>query len=263
MPISPVLGRGPPVPEAAGGVDFAGIRAQTNYFWVMLAASIPNIAPWWQKLAFNWFDLVLVVVLAFGLWRGRKRGMSREVLPTLKWLVLVLAAGLGCEAFAGLLTKSGISSGLLTFAKNFLDSAATERGVAFTFSYLIISLVVVTIFAGIQRAYKAKLEGSNAFGSGEYYLGMGAGILRYACILIFSMALLNGPYYSQAEIAAKSAYDKKEFGGGLYNGSYFPHFYEIQEAVFIKSLTGPTLRNNLMIMLVNTGAGDTKTAVKH
>ena len=228
----------------------------------MFAAAIQKTTPWWEKLAFNWFDVVLVAVLAFGLWRGRKRGMSREVLPTAQWLVMVIAAGLGCEPFAMLLMQSGVAKSLQTFVKNFLESNATERGAAFVFSYLIIALVVVIGFGFLKRAAKAKLEGSNTFGGSEYYLGMLAGIIRYACVLVFALALLNGPFYSLAEVSAREAYDKKEFGGGLYNGSYFPHFYEMQEQVFKKSLTGPPIKTGLARLLINTGA-DAKKAAHH
>ena len=229
----------------------------------MFAAVISESAPWWHRLAFNWFDLLLVAVLAFGLWRGRKRGMTREVLPSSQWVALVLVAGLGYAHLAALLTQSGISKGLLTFMKSFLESSATEHGTAFAFGYLLLALGVSIVFVFIQRAFKAKLEGSNTFGGSEYYLGMGAGAIRYACMLIFFLAILNAPVYSPAEIAAKSAYDKKEFGGGLYNGNYFPHVYEVQEAVFKKSLTGPFLKSGLMILLVNSGAGETKPASPH
>ena len=42
-----------------------------------------------DKLPFNWFDFVLVVVLVVGVFRGRKHGMSEELLPLLKWLAIL------------------------------------------------------------------------------------------------------------------------------------------------------------------------------
>jgi hypothetical protein len=52
----------------------------------MFAAVIPNRPARGTAFAFNWFDVALVLVLAFGFWRGRKRGMTKELLPTLQWL---------------------------------------------------------------------------------------------------------------------------------------------------------------------------------
>jgi hypothetical protein len=46
------------------------------------------------KMPFNWFDILVVVVLLLGAWRGRKHGMSQEFIPLLKWVALVLVCGL-------------------------------------------------------------------------------------------------------------------------------------------------------------------------
>ena len=46
-----------------------------------------------NSLPFNWFDLVVLLVLIAGLHYGRKRGMSEELLPLLKWICLVI----GCS----------------------------------------------------------------------------------------------------------------------------------------------------------------------
>ena len=152
----------------------------------MFAAAITRTTPWYQHLAFNSFDLALVGLLAFGFWRGRKRGMSRECLPLLFWLGVVLAGGFG-YAIVGdqFLNGSAIKT---VYGKHF-----TNRTAVFVWSYLLIALVVYIVFAALSRAFKAKLEGSNAFGGSEYYLGIIAGILRYACILL---AVLAGCWFA-------------------------------------------------------------------
>jgi adenylate cyclase len=43
-----------------------------------------------DALPINGFDLVLVVVLVLGVYRGRKLGMSNELLPLLMWLAILL-----------------------------------------------------------------------------------------------------------------------------------------------------------------------------
>ena len=53
-----------------------------------------------NNLPINWFDVVFVAVMGFGLWRGRKNGMSKEVMPLFQWLTLVLASGMGYTLFA-------------------------------------------------------------------------------------------------------------------------------------------------------------------
>jgi len=54
----------------------------------MIAAAAP---PATNGMPFNWFDVFVVVLLGFGLFRGRRNGMSKELLPTLQWVVLVPA----------------------------------------------------------------------------------------------------------------------------------------------------------------------------
>jgi hypothetical protein len=83
---------------------------------------------------------------------------------------------------------------------------------------------------------------------------MVSGVLRYGCILIFALALLNAPHYTQADNLAAKAFNNRWFGGGMsgYSGDFFPTLSEIQASVFKDSLTGPFLKNNLSVLLVNT-----------
>ena len=48
-----------------------------------------------DQLPINLFDLVVIAVVIAGLARGRKHGMSEELLGLLKWLVILF----GCAAF--------------------------------------------------------------------------------------------------------------------------------------------------------------------
>jgi hypothetical protein len=117
------------------------------------------------------------------------------------------------------------------------------------------------VFAGLRQKFNPKLEGSNFFGSYEYYWGVAAGLIRYLCIMLVALALLNAPLYSSAEIAANKAYNNRWFGGGLkgYNGDFIPSIDELQDAVFKRSLVGKLIKDNLSILLINTGG----TAKKH
>ena len=47
-----------------------------------------------DQLPINLFDLVVIAVLAVGIFRGRKHGMSEELLSLLKWLAILF----GCAA---------------------------------------------------------------------------------------------------------------------------------------------------------------------
>jgi uncharacterized membrane protein required for colicin V production len=204
-------------------------------FAIMIAALLPSSVSL-DHLPVNWFDVTLLIVLGFGIFRGRKNGMTKEVIPTLQWVSAVVAAGL---AYAPLALTYNSSNGLGT-----LWSAVL--------AYLTIALLVFFIFSGIKRVFVQKLEGSNIFGSGEYYLGMPSGMIRYACILIFCLALLNARVYTAAELAQIQAYNQRWYGGGIYSGDYVPNLHNVQDAVFQKSFVGPYLTNYLATWLIQT-----------
>ncbi|MDE3066886.1 MAG: hypothetical protein KGJ60_04960, partial [Verrucomicrobiota bacterium] len=111
---------------------------------------------------------------------------------------------------------------------------------------------VYLIFAFINRAMTKKVETSNYFGAREFYLGIPAGMIRFACMLLAALALLNAPFYTEEQIEAQRAADEKNFGGGMFSGNYFPHLSIIQRQVFRDSFTGPLIRRYLDAMLVST-----------
>jgi hypothetical protein len=74
---------------------------------------------------------------------------------------------------------------------------------------------------------------------------MFAGLIRYFCILLVAMALVNAPVYTSAEIAARAAYMHETYGGGQggFSGDLFPGMSEIQEQVLKQSFIGASLKN--------------------
>ena len=199
----------------------------------MIAAAAP---PATNGMPFNWFDMAVVVVLGFGLFRGRRNGMSKELLPLLQWLVMVTVCGLGYTMLAGVL------AGLIP-----------DKLWNCLVAYLALALAVFIVFTILKRQLDDKLVKSNYFKGGEYYLGMLSGMVRYACVLLFVLALLNAPVYTPAEIAQQTAFDQKNFGGGLFAGNYFPHLFQVQAAVFKDSFLGPHIKDNAGMLLINTG----------
>jgi hypothetical protein len=221
----------------------------------MLLAVIQKTVPWYQQAAFNWFDVVLAGLLAFGFWRGRKRGMTKELLPTLQWLSILLVAGFGHVFLGDWLLQRG-------YIREVFGGQFKERTAALLSAYLAIALVILTIFTMLQRKYNPKLEGSNIFGGNEYYWGVVAGLVRYVCLVLVALALLNAPFYTAEDIAKKKAYNNRWYGGGLkdYNGDFIPTVYEVQDSIFKQSLIGPFVKDTLPMLLINTGGPAKKTA---
>jgi uncharacterized membrane protein required for colicin V production len=218
----------------------------------MVASTVPNNN---FHFTFNWFDVALVLVLGFGFWRGRRRGMTKELLPCLQWITILVGAGLGHIFLADLLQQQGL-------VRNVFGNHFDERTAALMSAYILIFLAVFIVFAILRRNLNPKLEGSNIFGGNEYYWGICAGLVRYLCMLLVGLALLNAPFYTPTEIKAKQAYNNRWYGGGLngYSGDFIPTVYEVQDSVFKKSLVGPFIKEDLSVILINSTAAPKKTA---
>jgi len=191
-----------------------------------------------DALPFNAFDLLLVVILAAGIYTGRKEGMSGGLIPLLRWLCIVFICAVAYEPLGNLFnTSTTIFSSLTCYLIAYVGSA----------------LIIVATFIGIKRALGGKLLGSDVFGSTEYYFGMGSGLVRFACIVLAFLALLNARLYSSAEIKAREKYVND-----VYGKDYFPGLQALQSTVFEKSLTGPWIKENLSFLLIKPTAPEDK-----
>ena len=208
---------------------------------MIVAAVPPTNSMSLDRVPFGWFDVALVAMIVFGIFRGRKNGMTKEVLPMLHWLATVLVCGLTYDLVGHILT----------------NYARMKRLPGDLCAYLFVAFLLFLLFQSLKKALAPRLEGSSLFGSSEYYLGAMSGMVRFACMVVFALALLNAPYYSAAEIAATQAYNARTYGGGLqgFNGNFFPSIQSIQEQVFQKSFAGPYIHQYLRVLLIDTEAG--------
>lgn len=184
-----------------------------------------------MSMPFNWFDIAILLVLALGVQRGRKHGMSTEVILVIRWLAIIVVGGL-CYGMVGDVIS---------------DNSVFTRLSSYLMAYTVIALVITVAFLAIKKMANGKLVGSDVFGSGEYYLGMMAGLVRYACILIFGLALLNAPLYTQKDID-----DDTRFQNDVYGSTFFPKLYTVQADVFKKSFVGPHIHDQLGFLLINS-----------
>jgi uncharacterized membrane protein required for colicin V production len=181
------------------------------------------------NLPFNFFDVLLVVVLVVGILRGRKHGMSEELLGLLKWIGILVVCALAYEPMGKLLT----------------DTSPFSLLASYVIAYLSAALIILALFAGIKRALGGKLLGSDIFGKAEYYLGMGSGLVRFVCMLLVALALLNARYYSPAEVEAS-----QKFQNEVYGSNFFPTLQTVQATVFERSLIGPWIKDHLSFLLI-------------
>jgi hypothetical protein len=181
------------------------------------------------KLPINWFDILVIVVLLVGYSRGRKHGMSKEFLEVLKWMTVVLVGAIGYEPL-GIWLDSTLHIGAL---------------ISFILAYCFVAVLVWLLFTFLNASLGRKLEGSDTFGKGEFYLAMPAGMLRFACILLFLLALLNARLYHTAEIKAMHKFQDDNYGS-----QFFPTLSSIQAEVFEASLVGTTIKKHMSFLLI-------------
>jgi uncharacterized membrane protein required for colicin V production len=192
-----------------------------------------------ENFTVSWIDLAVVALLGFGLWRGRKRGMSEELLDIIKWAVILVVAGLLYEPSGRLLSE-------LTSVFSLLSCYVTM--------YIALALLVVLFISMIRKSVGAKLVGSDVFGAAEYYLGMMAGAFRYACIILVGMAFLNARYYSPEELRAGTKYQEDNFGT-----TFFLTWPDLQQEVFKRSFAGRLTHEYLNVVLIRPTAGEGKS----
>ena len=183
-----------------------------------------------DQFPLNLFDFVLVGVLVAGVLRGRKHGMSEELLEVLKWVVVLCACAVAYEPLGRLFSQTTRVFSLLT---------------CYLLSYIAIAIVVFVIFAMVKRSLGGKLLGSDIFGQAEYPLGMGSGLLRFSCMLLTALALLNARLFTPAEVKAM-----ERFQDDVYGSNFFPTLHTLQSTVFERSLTGPWLKENLSFLFI-------------
>jgi len=187
------------------------------------------------NLPFNLFDILLAVVLIGGIVRGRTHGFTLELLSMLRWLTIVLVCAAVYQPAGALIAATGLFD-LLT---------------CYLFSYLGVALLVFLLFSILERRLAPKLLGSDIFGRGEYFLGMGSGLLRFLSILLVGLALLNAREFTPFELRNMERYQEETYGTDI-----FPGLHSLQVAVFERSFTGGFIKEDLGFLLIKPTASD-------
>lgn len=176
-----------------------------------------------DTLNINLFDFIVIGVLIAGILRGKKRGISEELLDFLMWGAIVIGG-----AFA----YKPIGVALMTYA-NLPVMWANILG------YLLSATILFFVFNAIKRAVGEKLVHSDAFGRMEYFLGMAAGGIRFLCVLVFLISIVHAKFTTPAERAAQKKMQQDNFGSIT-----LPTFESMQESIFYQSQSGTFLEKN-------------------
>jgi uncharacterized membrane protein required for colicin V production len=193
-----------------------------------------NLSP---SFSLNWFDATAAVWLIIGVYRGRKHGMSEELLLVLQWALIVVVGSLVYQPLGTQLAQTPVFNLLW----------------AYITVYVLAAILIRTILVKLKVAMGEKVFGSDTFGRGEYYLGMLAGLLRFAFMALFFMALMNARIITKAELAATAKWQSKDL-----EGIKLPTYGSVQQAVLFESQTGIATRRYLGDFLIHSTASDPK-----
>jgi uncharacterized membrane protein required for colicin V production len=188
------------------------------------------------NITFNWFDLVAAGALLLGAVFGRKKGLSEELLPLFQWLAVVVVGALYYEPIGRFLAGYTQLSLL----------------VAYVLSYIAIIAFHMLLFNFVKRAVGDKLVSSDVFGRYEYLLGMGAGFLKAAALILVFLALMNAKFVDPEKVAAMAKSQQENFGS-----ISFPTFGTVQNAVLRESSVGQFAGRHFKEQLIKaTDPGD-------
>jgi uncharacterized membrane protein required for colicin V production len=192
---------------------------------ILLAVTPPKV----DYAKFNYFDVIVVVWLIIGLLRGRKRGMSQELLPTLQWLGIVIVCGMFYWSLSPLVHQYA------QFGTLWSNITA----------YFLIAVGIHLIYMWFKQMLGTKLVEKDPFGRAEFYLGMMAGVVRFGCILLVALSLMNSYVETAAELAQTEKFQKDNF-----SDIRFPTYGEFQQDVLFKSFTGNLVETQLKPILL-------------
>lgn len=181
------------------------------------------------KLPINFFDILVLAILVAGLIHGRKRGMTGEVVSSVKWLIIMVVCAVVYQPIG----------------KGLVELRALSLFSAYMLAYLGAAFALLVLFAVFEKRWRNKLEGTDTFGRAEYYWGMAAGVVRASCMLMVFLALLNAPEFEPADVKAMKKYQNENFGS-----EFFPTWHSVQSDIFEHSLVGPYIRQDLAFLLI-------------
>jgi membrane protein required for colicin V production len=140
----------------------------------------------------NWYDIVVFVVLMYGIWSGIRTGFSGEIIRVLGLLLMVILAMSFYQPLGRWL--QGVSS--------------LTEDLANLLAFLGIAIVVYLIAAAVRLAVHRRMRELRTTALIENVGGGVAGFLRMAVVMAWlsvMLALTNSPFWQQ-QVAQKSQF---------------------------------------------------------
>ncbi|PTQ88454.1 CvpA family protein [Agitococcus lubricus] len=123
-------------------------------------------------------DIIILIVIAFSLWKGLSRGLVREAMALMGWLVGLVLAINGYERFATVLAP-------------FIQTPSLQKAAAFVM--LCLGMVVLSYLIALMLE---KLLKALALGPADKLMGAMFGVVRGVLIVLLAIGLL-APFLQQ------------------------------------------------------------------
>lgn len=192
----------------------------------------------------NWFDALLVGVIIFGVYRGKKTGALPQIFGFCQWTLMLVICSFLYAAPIRWLSKP----------------CHMQPDVMGLIIYPIELAGVGSVLLFIRFLIERKVEKREAFGRCENYVAMLAGAARFFVILLTAMAWLSGCYVTENDLRDYKKSIDDNFGGiGL------PAISMIHDDVFHGSFSGRFAKEYLKPVLMEAAPridyGDQEPAV--
>lgn len=176
------------------------------------------------ELNLAWFDGAVLLLLWVGLIRGRTKGVSAQLLELLQWLGTV---------FLGVLLYRPIGHWLQPHLQ--VSSVAAN-----VIAFLLIGGLLKLAIARLEDGMSEKLLSGDYFGRMEYPLGMLAGVLIHAAMILAALSLTRARLVTTEELNLSRKKQLAELGS-----TFFPDLGKVQEEIFEKSMSGKFIHQHL------------------
>lgn len=176
------------------------------------------------ELNLAWFDGAVLLLLWVGLIRGRTKGVSIQLLELLQWLGTV---------FLGVLLYRPIGHWLQPHLQ--VSSVAAN-----VIAFLLIGGLLKLAIARLEDGMSEKLLSGDYFGRMEYPLGMLAGVLIHAAMILAALSLTRARLVTTEEVNLARKKQLAELGS-----TFFPDLGKVQEEIFEKSMSGKFIHQHL------------------
>lgn len=179
-----------------------------------------EITPLLAALRLNMFDALVLGALGWGVYQGKQQGAASTHVSVVQWMLIGFGGGAMGNLFG-------------SFLSSILGSPYWSQLIG----YFVWIFIIMIVFAFLNSKGMGEWKNSDWFGRLEYPLGILGGLIKYFCIILTVMSILNAKHYTPAMIKADRDWQIEEFGSTL-----FPSLTMLNNMIFNTSFSGPNIK---------------------